>query len=271
MIELPTEIIKATSYVPKSILLYSKPKQGKTSILAQLPNSLLIDTEDGSDFVDARKIKIDITKSITEQAQQFREICATIYKKGLDANNKYTPPYDYLIIDTFTRMDEWSEIVGTLNYMEKPQGSKFNVARDGSKISPSSKNFETVHDIGQGFGYKHSREVMINWYEKICLLAPTVIFVCHVKDKLVASNLTDQVLTREISLTGKVKDIVASKVDTIAYAHRDNNKLMLSFNNDEGTRCPYLSGKTICISESDDKGNVVTNWDQVFNPEKINK
>lgn len=265
-IKLPTEKSMAVSKSPSTVLFYSKPKQGKTTVLSLLEDSLMIDTEDGSDFVDAFKIKVDITKPEHEQAEEFVDICRAIYKSGYDSKTKvYTPKYKYLIIDTFTRLDSWAEIVGTLNYMSKMQGKKFNVNADGTKIAPTSKDFETVHDIPQGYGYKHSREVMLDWYHKICMLAPRTIFVCHVKEKLVASNLGEAVSTREINLTGKVKDIIASKVDTIMYGYRDGNKFMASFSGEDGTRSPYLSGKTIVLSESDDEGNIIeNNWSKIF-------
>lgn len=266
MVELPTKITKATSQSPSTILFFTKPKQGKTTALSLLEDALLIDTEKGSDFVDAFKIQVDITKPEHEQAEQFVDICRSIYAAGYNKDTKvYTPKYKYLIVDTFTRLDSWSEVVGTINYMGKMQGKKFNLDDKGNKIAPTSKDFETVHDIPQGYGYKHSREVMLDWYNKICMLAPRTIFVCHTRDKTVANNLGEAVVTKEINLTGKVKDIIASKVDTIMYGFREGNKFMVSFSGDEGTRSSYLSGKTIVLTESDENGKIiVNNWNKIF-------
>jgi hypothetical protein len=246
--------------------MYAKPKQGKTTALSLIPNSLLVDTEDGSEFVDAVKVSIDITKSIEEQANQMKDIFRAIWMKGTkDGTQEFVAPYQTLIIDTFTRLDEFSEIVGTLNYMEKAQGKKWNRDAKGNPIPSTSPDFESVHEIGQGFGYKHSREVMVDWYNKICMLSPRTIFVCHVKDKLVANNLGEAVSTREINLTGKLKDIIASKVDTIMYCYRDGNNLMASFSGEDGTRASYLSGKTIVLTESDEEGKIIKdNWNQIF-------
>lgn len=270
MIELPIAKVAALNKSPNRILLYAKPKQGKTTALSLLEDTLIIDTENGSDFVDAFKVKVDITKSIEEQAIQFREICKTIYMSGYDATTKtYTPKYKCIVVDTFTRLDDWAEIVGTLNFMEKTQGKKWNVYEDGPKkgqrIPSTDPNFESVHEMGQGFGYKHSREVMLDWYNKICMLSPRTIFVCHVKDKFVATGLNESVVTREINLTGKVKDIVASKVDTIMYCYRNGNELLASFSGEDGTRCQYLSGKTIVLTKTNDVGEIVeNNWNKIF-------
>jgi len=266
MIVLPEEKIKATAVSASTILMYSKPKQGKTTALSLLEDSIIIDTEKGSGFVEARKIQIDTTKPEHEQYKEFMDICRAIYMKGYNTETKvYTPFYKYLIVDTLSRVDEWSEVQGTLEYMDKAQGKKMNRNAKGEVISPTSKDFETVHDMPNGYGYKHSRATMLELYDRVCTLAPRVIFVCHTKDKIVATNLTESVMTKEISLTGKLKDIIASKVDTIMYCYRDGNKLMASFSGEDGTRCSYLSGKTIVLTESDDKGKiVVNNWNQIF-------
>ena len=266
MITLPEEKIKAVSVSPSVVLMYSKPKQGKTTALSLLEDALIIDTERGSGFVTAKKIQIDTTKPDHEQFQEFMDICRAIYLKGYNTETKvYTPFYKYLIVDTFSRIDEWSEIQGTLDYMKKAQGKKMNLDSKGVQLSPTSKDFETVHDMPNGYGYKHSRAAMLELYDKICMLAPRIIFVCHTKDKIVATNLTDSVLTKEINLTGKLKDIIASKVDTIMYCYRDGNKLMASFSGEDGTRCSYLSGKSIVLTESDDSGKIITNnWDKIF-------
>lgn len=265
-INLPTEKIKAESKSANRILMYSKPKQGKTTALSLLENSLLIDTEAGSDFVDAFKIQVDITKPDHEQAEEFMNILRAIYMKGYNATTKvYTPPYKVIIIDTYTRLDSWSEIVGTFNYMAKSQGKKFNVSTSGQRLSVGDKDFETVHEMPNGFGFRHSREVMLDWYDKICKLSPKTIFVCHTKEKLVGMHSGEAVLTKDINLTGKVKDIIASKVDTVMHCFREGNKLMVNFSGEDGTRCSYLSGKTIILTESDDNGNIIiNNWNQIF-------
>ena len=59
-IKLPTEIEEPTRVNPKTMLIYAIPKAGKTTVLAQLPDSLLIELEPGgADYVAARKFVID--------------------------------------------------------------------------------------------------------------------------------------------------------------------------------------------------------------------
>ena len=61
---LPTSKIKAGEVNPKRLLVYSKPKTGKTTAFAGLENNLLIDLENGSNYVDALKIKVNSLKEL---------------------------------------------------------------------------------------------------------------------------------------------------------------------------------------------------------------
>jgi hypothetical protein len=261
--QLPEGIVKAAHKNPRTMLVYTKPKQGKTTVVSGLPNCLIVDTEEGSDFVDALKVKV-------KNYAELRELAGMIYSKGYDPNTKvYTPPYKYICVDTLTRIDEWSEIEGTFKYMDKPQGKSFNRiggVKGGTKIvDPNHPDFETVHEIGQGFGYKYSRETVVNFFESFNTLAPHIIYNCHVKDKFVGSNVSGaEIVTREINLTGKLKDIIASKVDTIAYGYREKNAFILNFADDTGSRSPHLSGQKITISEKDASGKINFFWDRIY-------
>ena len=50
-LQLPVQKIKATHLSPRKLIIYSKPKVGKTSALAELPDSLILDLENGTDFL----------------------------------------------------------------------------------------------------------------------------------------------------------------------------------------------------------------------------
>lgn len=99
--------------------------------------------------------------------------------------------------------------------------------------------------------YRYSREAVIKFFDTFNTLFPHIIYICHVKDKFVGSTTSGaEIVTKEINLTGKLKDIISSKVDVIAQGYRDENKLILSFIGDNGSRSPHLSGKKIVASES---------------------
>ena len=60
--ELPKKKVKASRKSPKNMIIYGPPKIGKTTVLSQLNDCLIIDLEDGSDMVDALKVKVQHTK-----------------------------------------------------------------------------------------------------------------------------------------------------------------------------------------------------------------
>lgn len=256
---LPTEIRKATAIDPGSILIYSAPKTGKTTITAQLPNSLLIELEhEGADHVDANVIN-------AKSPMQFEDTLLAIQK----ANN----PYDYVIIDTITKLDEWSEMVGTMNYMEKNAGKNFNRDNKGNKIPFGDQRFETVHSLASGNGYQYSREVMERWCNMALKSAKHVIFLAHIKDKFIESKKSgDTVEATDINLTGKVKGMYCSRVSGVAYLYRKDNKGYLNFDNENsvicGSRSKHLFGH-IEISERNEDLSVTTFWDRIFTQEKF--
>ena len=63
-IVLPTKKVKAERVNPKRLVIYSKPKTGKTTAFAGLDNNLLLDLENGADYVEALKVKIADRKSV---------------------------------------------------------------------------------------------------------------------------------------------------------------------------------------------------------------
>lgn len=259
---LPTEIRQVKAINPHVLLLYSAPKVGKTTILGNLDNTLIIETEPhGADYIAGRISEVNRPK-------EFNDLLTAI-----EENNKKIGGYTYqrIAVDTITKLDEWSEITGTYRYMNKPQGKKFNLKDERNPnsgyFSYVDKEFETVHELGQGFGYKYSREEMTDWYDKLTTLAPEIILIAHIKDKMIESKTGDTVETRDINLTGKVKSIFASRVDAIGYMYRKDNQGILSFNPKDnlvcGGRCKHLQGD-IVISEKLENGDIITYWDRIY-------
>jgi len=253
---LPTKKRKAISTSPDTMLLYSIPKAGKTTITANLDNWLTIELEPkGANAVD-----IMVLEALTPP--KFEKILLALEKEC---------PYDGIIIDTVTILDNWSETVGTYNYMNKPQGSKFNKPGENPTAKPYNHNhkaWQSVHDIGNGYGYKHSREQMMSWIKRIIAIAPKVIFLCHVKDKLIQNTAGDTIEAKDLFVTGKLRTIIPAYLDAVAHFRRDGNSGILNFTNDEnklssGSRYSHLQGE-IEISKSDKEGNITTFWDKVF-------
>jgi len=264
--EIPTAERKAINVNPNIMIIYSLPKAGKTSICAKLKNHLIIELESGgADYISGRIVDVPKATLFTELLNEIKasdkKIC------------------DYLVIDTITRLDEYSEIVGTYMYMNKSVGSKFNLKYEvggdihiaTGKLKHTDPEFETVHEIPNGYGYQYSRTIMSNWYNQMLELVTLkkvkhIIMLAHIKDKFLESKTGEAVQAIDLNLTGKVKGIYSSKVDAIAYFVRKKDKGYLSFQNKEniicGGRCNHLNGE-ILISETKDN-DIITHWDKVF-------
>ena len=129
MIELPKEKIKSTEKNPKFMILFGKPKCGKTTITSHLENNLIIDLEEGSDYVDALKVKV---KSIGE----LKEVKKAIIEAG--------KPYKYITLDTATALEEMVMPLAIAKYKDTPIGKAF-------------KGTDVRH-LPNGAGYLYLRE-----------------------------------------------------------------------------------------------------------------
>ena len=254
MIELPKEIKKTKNKNPKTMIIYGVPKSGKTTALSKLKNCLIVDTESGTEFIDGAYV-MQVPENLGEvgKFKWLKELANKIKEEG--------KPYDYVVIDTLSKLDEWAEWVGTYKYMKSTRGKKFN-RKDNNEKNPmwdrSDDNYESVHTLGEGYGYRWSREAILDMVDtlkdlgKIC-----TIFVCHVTDKLVAKTNSSEVMTRDLALTGKVRLILPRDVDAIGNVYNEDGKLMVSFVGSEdkvgGVRAEHLTGY---------KGEL--DWDKIF-------
>lgn len=241
---LPKEPIKVSSENPRSILLYGPEKVGKTSFAAELEGALLIDIEDGADFVEAKKIK-------ALNIQEFEAIGNAIVKEGC--------PYPYIIVDSITELEGWIEWEATKDYMTSVQGKRFNRKTEEMGWRPSAaqpeppllpeSQWKSVLSLERGAGYLWLRLSFKQWHNRIKKLAPHIIYLGHLKDKIINKEGLE-VSVNDIDLTGKVKHIACQSVDAVGYMFRDkDSKLKISFVHSEelaaGTRTPHLRGKII--------------------------
>jgi Cdc6-like AAA superfamily ATPase len=248
MIQLPTEVVKVTNHNPKELIVYGSPKVGKTGALAQLPNNLIIDLEKGSSQVEALKLQAN-------NFVELEEIGKTIMAKKQELGGKY--PYDYVTIDTITELESWCEPLATVLYKDSTIGRSFNG--------------NSVLELPNGGGYFWLRKAYVSWLNRLKTLAPTVIFVAHLKDKLLTKSGKD-VSAKDLDLTGKIKNITCKDTDAIGYIYRDpedSSKARISFTHKEellcGSRCKHLIGQDFVITETDDKGEIVkSHWDKIF-------
>lgn len=251
-IVLPSQVKTETLKNPESMVIYGLPKSGKTTAVAGLPNCLILDTENGTGFIDGAFV-MNMPQDVgpVSKFKWLRDVAAQI-----KAAEK---PYDYVVIDTLTELDALAEWVGTWNYMNSTQGKKFNRDdRSGEMLKPTDPNYESVLTLGQGYGYRYSREAILSIFDslkglgKIC-----TIFICHVSDKMISKNGSDEVMVKDLALVGKVKDIIPRNVDAVANIYNEDGQIMISFVGSEdkvgGVRAKHLRGYS---------GKL--NWDEIF-------
>lgn len=247
--ELPKQIVTATHHNPRRLFIFSNPKVGKTTLLSKLPNALIIDLEEGSDFIDAMKIK-------AYSVDDLRDI-----SKAIKAENAKLGPgkfaYDYIVIDTVTALEE----------MVKP------LALDLYKKTPMGKSFTgtNVLTLPNGAGYGYLREAFEKVYQAFDRQSKCLILLGHIKKSSILKD-GKELATKDIDLTGKIKNITAADMDAIGYLYRKGNQCILSFQTSEedsatGARPPHLRNKEIVMSEDCPQKGFQTFWEKVFLPE----
>jgi hypothetical protein len=219
--ELPKSKIGVLRKSPKNMVIYGPPKIGKTTALSQLDGCLIIDLEEGSDMVEALKLKATSLSHLTEIGKQIMQ------------NKK---PYKYVAIDTVTKLEEWCEIEGKRIYRDTPMGKNFD--KDNKGVS--------VLSLPNGAGYLYLRIAFKRWVDRLNLLADHVILVGHLKDKMLDKK-GKEVSSKDLDLTGKIKQITCANADAIGYIYREDDKTMISFNSQgditAGSRCDHLKGQ----------------------------
>ena len=236
-IVLPTTKVKATQVNPKRLLVYSKPKTGKTTAFAGLENNLILDLENGTDYVDAMKVKIT-------SLQDLKVVAKAIQEAG--------HPYKYITVDTVTALEDMIQPLAVSLYQKTAMGKNFSG--------------DNVTSLPNGAGYLYIRQAFFQVLDFIDTLAPHIILAGHIKDKVV-DDKGEMVMSANIDLTGKIKSLVCSQADAIGYMYRKGNKTILSFKTNEevtcGARPDHLRNQEIVITESVD-GVLNTSWDQVY-------
>ena len=254
----PGEIVKATTISPRELIILSLPKVGKTSAYVGLPNHLLIDLEDGSEFVDGTRINV-IQEAIKANISPLDYLFKIA--KELEAATKENggPIYDYIIIDTATALENYANKLATILYKNSQMGQSF-------------KGSDVVTELEYGAGYLWLRRAFDLIYSKFSSLAGrSLILSGHVKQASIKKDGND-IAVKDINLTGKLKHIVCSGADAIGIMYRDKDRKtnVISFLSDDedsivaGTRSPHLRGKVIPVSRLREDGTLEYFWNNIF-------
>lgn len=246
MIVLPKEKQKPKVNNPKLLILFGRPKAGKSTLAASLDNNLIIDLENGYQALEALVVQ-------ARSVKDFGDIATAIREEIKNTGNK---PYKYITIDNATRLEEMCLSYATQLYKASPQG----------------KNYQgnDVRTLPNGSGYMWIRMAVKKVIDLFRDLSDTLILIAHVKERQI--NLEGQEMSEmALDLTGKLGDILCGEADAIGYVYRKKNETIVSFeggeNNIREARSEHLRGKKIVVATSDENNNVTVDMSKIFLPE----
>jgi hypothetical protein len=240
---LPTKKVKAASQSPKNLVIFSKPKVGKSSLLAELDNCLILDLESGTDYIDALKVKATSVAEINE-----------IGKAIAEAKN----PYKYIAVDTITALEDMCLPYAEKLYSQTPMGKNW--------FAEGKLKYGNILNMPQGAGYPWLRIAFTKVIDYIKTWAPHIILVGHLKDTMLNKDGAE-FNSMDLNLTGKLKMITSSNSDAIGYLYRKGDQNILTFKTTDeiacGARPHHLRNAEIVISEMTEEG-LKTNWDKIY-------
>ena len=245
MLVLPTEKTKSKVENIRFLIIYGKPKSGKTTLVAELENNLIIDLVGGSEYMNALSIQ-------ARSVEDLGEIANAITAKIKETSKK---PYKYITIDSATVLEEISKPLALKLYQQTPMGKLYK---------------DDILKLPNGAGYMYVREAfdkIITMFKNLC---ETLILVGHCKDALINKD-GKEMSEMSLDLSGKLARITLASADAIGYCYRKKNETIISFEGGEGTvreaRALHLRGKKIVVAESDENNNITFHMDRIFLPE----
>lgn len=240
-ITLPKTKKAASKKSPKIMIIYGLPKVGKTRMLSELEDCLIIDHERGTDRYDAMAIQ-------AETYAEMQDVLVALNAEYKANGNK--PVYKYIADDTLDILEEIAIHKAAELYKETPMGKTWH-AKNYKSPGILLPGGEKINMLPNGAGYGYIREAM-KWYiEVLSRFCEYLILVAHIKDKKLPSmDGVTEIIVKDISLTGKLGSILAAQADAIAYFYRDSKgELMASFKTGDsavmGSRCEHLAGQII--------------------------
>ncbi len=177
-IVLPTKKVKAERVNPKRLIVYSKPKTGKTTAFAGLDDNLIIDLENGADYVEAMKVKAN-------NLQELKEVGKAIKEAGY--------PYQYITIDTVTALEDMVMPLAINLYKQTPMGKNYSG--------------DSILTLPNGAGYLYVRQAFFQVLDFIVAVvtklaaSSLVLNISSVSAPAITSAASGDLLTSEITVS----------------------------------------------------------------------
>jgi len=239
-ITLPTKKREIIRQNPKLLILFSKPKIGKTTLASMLDNNLIIEMEErGADFVSGMIINVATARELMDTA------------KAIETAGK---PYKYITLDTATAMeDNIINDIAVKMYQSLPIGKEF---KGGD-----------MRKLAMGAGYMYLKDAFNYVLDRFTPLCDCLILLAHCNEKQINKD-GKELFEMEMDLAGKLKRTVSSKADAIGFLYRKGNQTFVNFNGGGDAiieaRSPHLANKEFVILEKNEKGQFINYWNQIF-------
>ena len=252
-IVLPRTPIAATTIWPKNMVIFSKPKTGKSTLFSKLPRCLILDLENGTDFLEAVKIKATSIQDIWAIGAQ---IVAENY------------PYQFIAVDTITKLEEMCIPYAEYLYSQTAMGKNWFTPDVGGKAQ-----YGSILNMPKGSGYTWLVKAMKTTIAYISTLAPNIILSGHIK-LINYEKAGGEFSASDLNLSGKIKGDVCGDSDAIGYLYRKGNLNILSFKTTDeivcGARPQHLRNAEIVLSEWDEATDTIkTNWKAIYPSRKV--
>lgn len=246
MIVLPKEKVKAKVENPRFLIIFGRPKSGKTTLAAALDNNLIIDLEGGSEFLEALAIQARSVNELGDIANAIRE----------EIKISGSKPYKYITIDNATRLEEMCMSFAIQLYKNTQMGKRY----EGTDL----------RTLPNGAGYLYIRQAVRKVIDMFRGLCDNFILIGHTKDKLINKN-GQELSEMSLDLVGALANIICGEADAVGYVYRKKNETHISFEGGDNSvieaRAPHLRGKNIVVAESDENNNITAYWNKVYLPE----
>nr|DAG93319.1 MAG TPA: AAA domain protein [Crassvirales sp.] len=246
MIVLPKEKVKAKVENPRFLIIFGKPKAGKTTLASKLDNNLIIDLEGGSEFLEALAVQARSVKDLGDIANAIREEIKSMGKK----------PYKYITLDNASRLEEICLSYAATLYRQTPMGKNYSG--------------NDVRTLPNGSGYMYLQQAVRKVIDMFRDLCDNFILIGHLKDKMINKE-GEELSEMSLDLVGKLANIICGEADAVGYVYRKKNETHISFEGGDNSvreaRAPHLRGKNIVIAESDENNNIKVYWDKIYLPE----
>lgn len=246
MIVLPKEKVKAKVENPRFLIIFGKPKAGKTTLASRLDNNLIVDLEGGSEFLEALAVQARSVKDLGDIATAIREEIKQAGKK----------PYKYITLDNASRLEEICLSYAAQLYRATPMGKNYSG--------------NDVRTLPNGSGYMYLQQAVRKVIDMFRDLCDNFILIGHTRDKLINKE-GEELSEMSLDLVGKLANIICGEADAVGYVYRKRNETHISFEGGDNSvreaRAPHLRGKNIVIAESDENNDIKVYWDKIYLPE----